>query len=136
MLVTSNQDEEGIFSKLEVHRVPQIRVQATKIAGDVKLTIKNQIRLAGLGVKMGSQWQEKLENYLLENTQHTFLWAVFIIKNINEHVQGLAPDDLDFDRIVANIPSDLEDVYHSMMLKIYRRALQGTYYSLDVNPAG
>ncbi|EAQ86628.1 hypothetical protein CHGG_07881 [Chaetomium globosum CBS 148.51] len=130
ILVTS-QEEDWIVGNLDANKVPQIRIGRSNIAGDIKKTIEHQIEVAHLDAKIGSQWQETLKNHLLENTRDTFLWPTLVIKNLEEY--GRTSDDLDFDNMIAEIPSDLYDLYEGMMRRIYRRVCQHRFTLDEVN---
>ncbi|KAH6640797.1 ankyrin repeat-containing domain protein [Chaetomium tenue] len=130
LLVTS-QEEDWIVGNLDANKVPQIRIGPSNIAGDVKKTIEHQIEVAHLDARFSSQLQEKLKNYLLENTRDTFLWPSFVIKNFEEYRR--ASSDLDFDNMIAEIPSDLYDLYDEMMRRIYRRVRQDVFNMDEVN---
>ena len=102
------------FTNYEPRRLP-LEERQKEIDADVRLVIGQRVERIARRTNAKQETIKMLERSLNENADRTFLWAKFALDILDEELLT-APGD--FQRILANLPRDLETTYERFISKV------------------
>ncbi len=102
------------FTNYEPRRLP-LEERQKEIDADVRLVIGQRVEKIARRTNAKQETIKMLERSLNENADRTFLWAKFALDILDEELLT-APGD--FQRILADLPRDLEATYERFLSKV------------------
>ncbi len=102
------------FTNYQPYRLP-LEEKQNEIDADIRLVIEQRVERIAQRTKAKQDTIVLLERSLNDNADRTFLWAKFALDILDEELLS-APKD--FQRILAELPRDLEQTYERFLRKI------------------
>lgn len=102
------------FTNYEPRRLP-LEERQKEIDADVRLVIGQRVERIARRTNAKQETIKMLERSLNENADRSFLWAKFALDILDEELLT-APED--FQRVLADLPRDLEATYERFLSKV------------------
>lgn len=122
LLVTS-QHVDWIVDQLD-KSVERLELNPALLADDIQKVVRFKFQKLKLERSVSHDTRKKLEEYLLSNSEGTFLWADLAIKALAASKRTLP--DLEFNQILDKIPPKLHEAYDRILNDICRRRIEAS----------